>query len=1533
MDSNLKAAHENTFTGGMNTVVAPEMLATDQYVAMLNCDVMSTDDGKLGKVTGVKGNVLVYVDLPEGENKTIGVAKNEQGNKLYYAVWNSNGMHTWYEYDISFNTVQKVLQSFSDTGEVDIFNWSKSDKILTADVIDGELLYWTIKGHPPRKINIQKCLSGDYGDVVLEEFTRAFKRPSPFPPEAKYITDETRKTNNLFGNLFKFAIAYIYDDNEKSTYSDFSTVPLPYEEDASGAVGVPEKNNCISVKFLVGGHIVKKVEIVMQKTDPDGGVSDWSTIAVINKEDVEIEDGQYEYLFYNEDVSISVDQDEIDLQYSNMPRDPAVQSNCGGVMVYADFTEGFPTVDIDVSHEIVYSELFIPEEQENVLNNPSFQKVIIEKYKRSRWPDSWRTTVAEVVVGPDVKAGNIFRVKFENIALDYTYTARLTDNARTVAAYFRSQFKVADRFNVREAYVGDISVDSGGYARFRFAIVQRANSSSYVDLNTTVTPVRYNTLKDLGFSTPNEKMGSSYKYGIIYKDEDLRRTLTYAYDESVEIKSINELGDIKKVETLLTIKHKAPEWARYYSIVRTKNLKQNNYIQFIIQKISVHETDRGDKYHDLIVGSLYTYQKLHPNSTIKYEFKKGDRVRLVKKFNATDGWSVPSNVIDYEVISYNNLVIEKINKDITVTKNSNIVTTDEADNNYVGSTITIGDNIEREIIAIDPNGYMIDNIISIDGMTAEESYTFPYYSIKNDRGVLRIKMNPDYPINVIPGEEYPLVEVFTPHQSIGTVASETYFNIGYDFEIIDGNHRGNIQDQTNEDDAIVSIQGIDNYVRNRELPTNTDVKNVQSIFASVEDPSFSDFYVSDMTSRGRASVLDNSKGVVRFDSRIVFSLNRITDTEINGLNIFKPLNRVDYNDGYGAIALVLYSDGRLYIFKTNKTGWVPVKGNIITDQTGEALLAASDKFLPENIIYFTWDGGVGNNPESIVRFENGIFGISPSNGTVFRIGGSGVVPISKIYGIDNLARDYITNASRSGVNMWGGYNKRKSNYVLVIEEYDKIAYRDLFSQVNTSVQLKEHSGDFSIISLPAHGSAEIIVDTIQYNPNQDFVGKDYFSYKPEVGEPVNVCVTVIGADSILTWRPTGEYCINEDGVRTGFVGYTLLEEYDNSTAEYTGNTKPNDPSDPDYVAPVEDTGRCPIGVESIKVATINIGINSQKITFDFESFEHTTITIKKGESYDGEDLATTGEVPSGEYELDVPIGQGVASIFITNDDFSTFKKLSIKSAYMISGYFSDIPSLEELVLDQSSIPLSHNMNFNYLDIASNVSLTKLHVINHQMSSINLTTNNILQDINVSGGENLISLIIGSWSPIRRLVIHDCRFTSPTYSKSYIDSVLASFNAVAPSQAIGYVLQYGASSGTGIVPSQSAKVNYDSLRLKGVSVIGPAPVLPGVNLHAFVSGYPDRPNSYGITTRISNPLFNRQTTHVEVEFFYHGLSVFRQEFISEITAGAVLSDIRDFDLFRDITEGYFRITYTTPNPNGSVDVNYTTDWLPILIILN
>lgn len=77
------------------------------------------------------------------------------------------------------------------------------------------------------------------------------------------------------------------------------------------------------------------------------------------------------------------------------------------------------------------------------------------------------------------------------------------------------------------------------------------------------------------------------------------------------------------------------------------------------------------------------------------------------------------------------------------------------------------------------------------------------------------------------------------------------------------------------------------------------------------------------------------------------------------------------------------------------------------------------------------------------------------------------------------------------------------------------------------------------------------------------------------------------------------------GGNTGDKGYTTLQQYNTDTNIATGVTKPNDISDPDYVAPAADDVTCPDGPPDI---TFNYGnqLEVSKVEVDVPSIPSTT---------------------------------------------------------------------------------------------------------------------------------------------------------------------------------------------------------------------------------------------------------------------------------------------------------------------------------------
>lgn len=1134
MDIPAKDIHRQTFDGGIDTVTAAEDMPANKAKYILNCNVLSTAAGNVGVITNIKGNTQVEFDLPDGDCICIGKAVDEERSNFYFAICNSGGFHTWYRYNIIEKRVSIVIQSKTDTGGTDILRWTTDRLILHANVIHNNRLYWT--DTIARKINIDKALDksvNGYGIVIEEDFINAYKRAPVYGPASEYFTDNTKPFNRMYGRLFRFAYRFYYDDGEKSNWSEFSNVPLPPKEAFTGINIIPANNNGIKLTVTTGSRIVIGIEIGMQSTDSEliDAVMQWVSIAYLDKKKLVIsDDSAYIYNFYNDGAYAITDIEKILRPYSYLPKDPLCQAFLQNSLEYTNFHEGFPVVDIDMGAAVTYTPLFLDPGTSNQLNDPSFQNTGFEYVwvNVSGFGNGRRNSTNTMTIGFDVKAGNKFELFGKNGEGDnlyYSYTATLFDTAITVANQFKSQLRT--NLKTRIQSISDNIIDGGGNVSF---IIQLEGlwKQSPTKFTGNVNPVTFNSLKDTGQSVKNIKLGSSIKVGIEYEDFDGRKSLVYTADALiVKITDVNTLGGWKAPKIAITIKHQPPVWAKYYQIDRSRDLVYDSYLQMLIQKVINILATPGTtgEYLDLSIGSLIVYNKIHENSVLRYNFTKGDRIRLISK--TSDGSFYP--FFETEIIFYKEVTTQHFNQNLTISDTipDQALIDGNTSQDNVGSFISFGGN-EREIIGVvDGTHYQLDKPVAI--VSGDPTQLFVDYDIINRNGVIRIKKPAATAVAVI--ESFSIIEIFRPALSGDASGAKLFYEFGKKFPIINAGtdtraHAGNGQDQDGANPiatpAIVNITEGTAYVRNREMPTSNTFPGTQVLIATIEDPGYSDFYDSSLNDNGRVTAQDIGDGEVFFGSRTRYSNNFVEDTRINGLNDFDNLDRKDYNDQYGDVKLTKFDENKLYYFKTLKTGWVYVNRTIIQDQNGNSLLATTTKLLGD-MNYFEWQGGIGDNPESYASNGNMKYFASANSGVICRIGGDGVTPLSEIYYLDNVTRGYLLAASKYGAKMFGEYDT-KMGYILAIQAFKAFIFNDKFDSTKWIQydSLVSNLSDFEIVVAPTHGTAIIGDNPYEfiYTPTADYVGSDFFTYRvrPPAGawsDPQKVCITVVPEPSKL----------------------------------------------------------------------------------------------------------------------------------------------------------------------------------------------------------------------------------------------------------------------------------------------------------------------------------------------------------------------------------------------------------------------------------
>ena len=144
-------------------------LGKNEFYEIRNIRCNTSEDDDVGIGEGILGNELVSnPDLPDGDFKVIGSAKDGENHDIYYFVYDGsvNQNHGIYRYDIDTQSIDFVFIGSE-------LNFQRRYLINHAGVI-GDLLYWTDNyesitdpfgdRNPPRKINFSKLYNTTHKD-------------------------------------------------------------------------------------------------------------------------------------------------------------------------------------------------------------------------------------------------------------------------------------------------------------------------------------------------------------------------------------------------------------------------------------------------------------------------------------------------------------------------------------------------------------------------------------------------------------------------------------------------------------------------------------------------------------------------------------------------------------------------------------------------------------------------------------------------------------------------------------------------------------------------------------------------------------------------------------------------------------------------------------------------------------------------------------------------------------------------------------------------------------------------------------------------------------------------------------------------------------------------------------------------------------------------------------------------------------------------------------------------------------------------
>lgn len=573
----------------------------------------------------------------DDNNLTIGRLYDPVKKRIYIFNYRGDDKKAIYMFDTVAQSFVRIAEEGvnAEAGalgftEVPIINAN----IIYGDSVQGDILCYLNSQGVPKKINIQRAISGGYG-VIKGSYMDVAAQPADRPPICVYENDTNNTVNNLRKRLFRFKIRWVFDDNDKSVTSSQSEMLLPVSPFDQAVDSDPTRNCRIAVTYQTGPENVKKIEIIASNS-LGNVMSDWYLVASLDKDVSGIPDNDIAtFLFYNDKGYQNINIDESNQPFDWVPIAAGTQALLNGnVLSYGNITEGYPnltnfsngtsTSTISSTYTVSYSGVY-------------YYNLVGGQQGKSGFGTGDIHISVRGLIAQALGSVDTFTVYFTD-GTNISYTVASGDDSAAVIEGLRV-----------DAIVKGFTIISTGNNDLYIFKLATSLARTYIASNYVL-----NSLFDSSFFAYD--WSSKYGFGLVYFD-DKGRTNGVVFTDGFSVQTIpysenNTPSDIPLLQA--TVYHRPPDWAYYYQWVRTNNLSKQTFVQWISDRTFKDNTAVTGlvKYAYISIESLNSFKSSNPASPLGYTFTSGDRIRFFKRYNG-DGTTANlyGNSEDYEIVA------------------------------------------------------------------------------------------------------------------------------------------------------------------------------------------------------------------------------------------------------------------------------------------------------------------------------------------------------------------------------------------------------------------------------------------------------------------------------------------------------------------------------------------------------------------------------------------------------------------------------------------------------------------------------------------------------------------------------------------------------------------------------------------------------------------------------------------------------------------------------------------------------------------
>lgn len=545
-------------TGGLNAEDAEHLIGESEYVNAENIRIGTTDKGGSGFIENIQSPLLRENPyLPEGTNITIGTAVDEGQGYMAVFNWNSNSDHGIYLFDVFYQIWYTVLTNADVTGGL---RFSKYHLVHSARIVNNQLI-WTDNTNEPRMISLGAFIKINHSNSspisslniisspIDESELTLIKKPPAYPPGAEKKNDAGFDNNFIRNESFQFALQFEYYDNTFSVLGPWSI---------SSFLNTPSEDyNYIRVftdSFQSFPDTMRMVVLWARDgaTNKVFKIKTWDK--EITDEAAEIASGFLSFDFYNNARGEFLDDVVAVKPFDSVPNLCQSLEVAKNRLNLSDITEGYDTpksTDLTLSLQLPVSLGF------TTLNKNLYE--VRHRYS-GILPSKWYAYSAWYVYLNEVVPSGWYAVTSTEQTVTGSFTYPTLPSAPTTVAFSGLTFRGADQAavitNTRPSgytitstsqflYTGYVlSITSISQQVYRIFLPQTEVKAGIVFYDRYLRKCGVVTRDDLTISIPQRDFAFSSGY------HSIGWYLPYG----------NELTEI-------------PEWAWYYSVVRTKNTR------------------------------------------------------------------------------------------------------------------------------------------------------------------------------------------------------------------------------------------------------------------------------------------------------------------------------------------------------------------------------------------------------------------------------------------------------------------------------------------------------------------------------------------------------------------------------------------------------------------------------------------------------------------------------------------------------------------------------------------------------------------------------------------------------------------------------------------------------------------------------------------------------------------------------------------------------------------------------------------------